>query len=356
MIVKRNTTSSSFLMSPRIKVMLSMTIVVIVVVMTIKQLSMFFLSDWDTTTTRTRTRTNGATTKIAVEQNHKERRNVTNLMETLFANANRKITERRAWLSSEHSEGHQFGELRGAQMWYMFTPVLPCFWTFEKEPSCTELHDGGKWLCGLKELHEIRRKNHEKDFYGVNKHHYQDKPCVVYSIGSNNEFSFEEQVRFVAPGCEIHTFDPTVKETGEGKLLYDHYHDTYGLGGKDSDAGKFPVRSIESIMKELHHNHIDYLKVDVEGYEWDFLHQVDWKSVRVGQLLIEVHPPVEGGGNKFQLKNGMNAHELDIIFHKLEEAGFYLISLEPVTYSNFGQVELVFMHKDWRPEGMLPFM
>lgn len=348
MISKRKT--SSFRISTRIKAMLCMVLVAVVVPLTlIHPISFFFALNWDSAA-RSHTDAVAHPTKEStdIHINH----STNSFMETFFANANRKIAERRAWLSSQHSEGSQFGSLSGAQMWYMFTPVLPCFWTLEKEPSCTKLHDGGKWLCGLKELHETRKKNPSKDFYGVNKHHYQDIPCVVYSIGSNNEFSFEERVRFVAPGCEIHTFDPTVKETGEGKRFYDQYHDTYGLGGIDSDQGRFPIRSIESIMKELNHNYIDFLKVDVEGYEWDFLQQVDWNRVHVGQLLIEMHPPVKGGNN-FLFKNEMNAHELDIIFHKLEEAGFYLISLEPVTYSNFGQVELVFMHRDWRPEGMI---
>lgn len=340
--------------------MLSTALVVLFVVLTMKQLSLFFHSDdWnDNNTTSFRT-----TTNVMKDTDHNHPSSFNELTKILFENANRKIAERRAWLSSEHSEGGPFGKLNGAQMWYMFTPVLPCFWTFEKEPSCIEEHDGGKWLCGLKEVHQSRKENHDGSasaldttFYDgkQNRHryHYQNMPCIVYSIGSNNEFSFEEQVRIVAPGCEIHTFDPTVKETGEGKAFYDQYHGTYGLAGVDSDKGKFPVRSIESIMKELNHNYIDYLKVDIEGFEWDFLRKVDWTRVRVGQLLIEVHPPVKGG-RSFHLSSDMNARELDIIFHKLEDAGFYLISLEPVTYSNFGQVELVFLHKDWRPEGML---
>jgi hypothetical protein len=48
--------------------------------------------------------------------------------------------------------------------------------------------------------------------------HYQ-VPCVVYYMGSNNEFAFafERRVRTLAPCCEIHRFDPTVRETEEGK-------------------------------------------------------------------------------------------------------------------------------------------
>jgi hypothetical protein len=42
---------------------------------------------------------------------------------------------------------------------------------------------------------------------------------------------------------------------------------------------------------------------------------------------------------------------MDVIFSRLESAGFRLVSLEPVTYTNFGQVEAVFVHKEWRPDG-----
>ena len=194
------------------------------------------------------------------------------------------------------------------------------------------------------EVHDLRRKTTiADDEYGANKKHYDDKPCIVYSMGSNNEFAFEERVRTVAPGCEIHTFDPTVKETGKGKGSYDEYHGSYGFGGIDSNQlpkqlGSFPVKSIETITKELNHDHVDYLKVDVEGYEWE-------AQTKVGQLLIELHP------NKMRQTKSMTAMELDVIFTKLENAGFYLISLEPVTYTYFAQVEAVFIHKDWRPDG-----
>ena len=46
-----------------------------------------------------------------------------------------------------------------------------------------------RYLCGA-----IRLKNAKK--------------CVVYSIGSRGEFSFEELMHDVNPNCEIHVFDP----------------------------------------------------------------------------------------------------------------------------------------------------
>ena len=233
-------------------------------------------------------------------------------------------------------------------MWYMFGPVFPCLWTFEKKPPCTERHDGGKWLCGLHEVHAERKTeqaNAGVGAYGVGKHYEQSKSCIVYSMGSADDFSFEERVRHLGPGCEIHTFDPTVVETGKGKPFYDAYHGDYGFGGRDvskGDGQPFAVKSIRTIMQELGHTHVDYLKVDVEGYEWEFFDTVDWSATKVGQILIEVHP---------QPQYNINAKSLDAIFTKLEMAGFRLISLEPVTYTNFGQVELVFVHKDWRPTG-----
>jgi hypothetical protein len=265
------------------------------------------------------------------------------LYATLLQNADRKIAERRGWLSEKHSEGDAFGKLdRGSEMWYMFVPVLPCFWTFEKEPPCTKRHDGGKWLCGLHEVHAARKTLPDSN-YGVGNHYEKEKSCVVYSMGSADDFSFEERVRQIAPGCEIHTFDPTVRESGNGKKFYDAYHGDYGFGGADAAIGEgrpFAVKSISTIMRELGHSHVDYLKIDVEGYEWEFFDSVDWSATSVGQLLIEIHP--------FQQYN-VNAKMLDVVFTKLEKAGFRLVSLEPVTLSNFGQVEVVFVHVDWRP-------
>ncbi len=51
------------------------------------------------------------------------------------ANAERKIAERRAWLSDAHSESRQFKDMKfNTQAWYLFTPYFPCLASFVKEP------------------------------------------------------------------------------------------------------------------------------------------------------------------------------------------------------------------------------
>ena len=162
-------------------------------------------------------------------------------------------------------------------------------------------------------------------------------------MGSANEFSFERRIRTVAPGCEIHTFDPTVKESGEGKDAYDSYHGDYGFGGKDAQGGPFPIKSITTIMKELNHTHVDYLKIDVEGFEWNNFSTVDWNCTKVGQILIEVHPRNEEGKRRavWQPTAGY-----------IDRGGW----LSPYQFrtddkTNVGQVELVFMNINWQPSG-----
>ena len=51
-----------------------------------------------------------------------------------------------------------------------------------------KLGDGGKWIC---DPHRIREEQEE---------------CLVYSVGSNNDFSFEQAIlEVVGEHCEIHT-------------------------------------------------------------------------------------------------------------------------------------------------------
>jgi Methyltransferase domain len=243
-----------------------------------------------------------------------------------ISNAKRKIEERRAWISDEHTEGPVFASLPSPTFWYMFTPYFYCPWTFEKHPSSSVLHEGGKWTCGLQEI-ATRRST---------------LPCIVYSFGSRGEYSFENHVHSVAPACAIHTFDPTSPPPQGPEAKFVTHHDVGLSCCKGDDCWEpFPTECLLQLMMRLEHSSVEILKIDIEGSEWSVLRHVEWSALRVGQILVEFHP---------QFRGPTTAASMNEIFSLLEDAGFYLASLEPSTMSNFGQVEAVFIHREWSPE------
>ena len=83
-----------------------------------------------------------------------------------------------------------------------------------------------------------------------------------------------------ATDCEIHIFDPTSEP-----LKGYNYH-SLGLADHDGEVAmqtdasfagqKFPVKTLQSIMKGLGHTYIDILKIDVDGWECGILEKMDW--------------------------------------------------------------------------------
>lgn len=140
---------------------------------------------------------------------------------------------------------------------------------------------------------------------------------IVYSVGIGNDIDFDvgliEQF-----GCEVHAFDPTPYTarwlaTRIPPLRF--YHHPWAIAGHDGSMTLYPrvrkdgtlsevmytqeaekaargygvevpVLTITSAMQRLGHHHIDLLKLDVEGAEYDVL---DTLPVAPRQLLIEFH-------------------------------------------------------------------
>jgi hypothetical protein len=261
----------------------------------------------------------------------------------LIANAHRKLAERAAWLSPQHSEHAQFRSLPLASSpgWYIFSPVLPCDGTFEKEPSSDKRHDGGKWLCGLQE-EAAAAAAAAPGARGGRAH----PPCAIYSFGSNNEFSFEERVHALVPHCEVHTFDPTSSPppVDSPAAQFVQFHADAGLAGVAEAASAvrpFAVQTLAGLQAALGHRTLLVLKIDIEGSEWGVIAKTDWRSVRAAQISFELHPQFGGGPT--------TVGEAVAYFERLEDSGYYLASLEPVTYTNYGQVEVVFIHRDFVP-------
>eukprot|EP01135_Chromosphaera_perkinsii_P002204 Nk52_evm12s219 gene=Nk52_evmTU12s219 len=163
---------------------------------------------------------------------------------------------------------------------------------WEAEISCPEemrvglAGEGGKWLCDPDRL-----------LGGA------QMKCLVYSVGSNNEYGFEESIHRLYPHCEIHTFDHTVANpTPPGFVRYhkwgvSHTDGAMDANGQLADGG---VYRLPTIIKSLGHEGrtIAVLKIDVEGAEYKtfeeyFVEPTPEKpnvpQFNFEQILIEIH-------------------------------------------------------------------
>jgi hypothetical protein len=199
----------------------------------------------------------------------------------------------------------------------------PCLWTLEKKPSVSQVFDGGKWTCGVREIGRRTAGN---------------SPCVIYSAGSDGNDQFERAVNASAPNCRIFVFDPTISSLP----LWDFTPVAVASSdGELSINGKpYQGRTIASLMQERGHDHLDILKMDVEGAEWGLLESTPWSELCIGELLVELHDNHQA--KKFPML-------LDRYIKPLEAAGLRLYSIEPVCSGCAGQFELAFINVAWHP-------
>lgn len=141
---------------------------------------------------------------------------------------------------------------------------------------------------------------------------------VVYGVGVGHDASWDLAMieRF---GCTVHAFDPTPRSVkwvasekwppqfvfhpwglatfdGEATFVmpnadpnWSSYVMNAGAGTPKHEEVRVPVRRLDSIMRDLGHDHIDVMKIDIEGAEYDVLDDLVAGTVRPGQILVEFH-------------------------------------------------------------------
>lgn len=142
---------------------------------------------------------------------------------------------------------------------------------------------------------------------------------VVYSLGVGSNISFDLSL-IARLGVTVYAFDPTPESAAfvaktrppaefrfrqigvsgrDGtmqlttiKAASRYYRPATLLRIRDDEATSVTVdvRSLGTIMTELGHDHIDLLKMDIEGGEYAVLDALLESPVRPGQILVEFHP------------------------------------------------------------------
>jgi hypothetical protein len=153
-------------------------------------------------------------------------------------------------------------------IWFQdhYEPSFHC----EFEERIGQMGDGGKWICDPERIRQ--RKN------------FGEERCLVYSVGSNGDFSFEESVLSeISKDCEVHTFDPM--EAGKWKTPSHVQYHSVALGMKQ------PAKPLAELVKELGHTgrRIDLFKIDCEGCEWETYKSWFGSGVDIRQILVELH-------------------------------------------------------------------
>ena len=178
--------------------------------------------------------------------------------------------------------------------------------------------DGGKWVC------------HPRVFLA------NVERCVIYSLGSSGDFSFEFQVSQIAPGCEIHTFDPMELAHAPSLPPNIHFH-KYAIVPQreidEMDTQKEGIMSLQQAMKRLGHKQLTVLKMDIEGGEFSKGFFDDHKDSiwrRIGQLMIEIHTE-----NRF--------NEVMMIYERMMQSGLMMFHRELNPYG-VGVFEFAFIN------------
>lgn len=96
--------------------------------------------------------------------------------------------------------------------------------------------------------------------------------------------------------------------------------------GSDSDSGetkeysdiKIQIRQLESVFRENNLSHVHFMKIDVEGFEYEVIKGNDWNVYRPEVLCIEAdhiekdwRPILRKQGYKFIFHDGLNEYYTD---------------------------------------------
>ena len=158
--------------------------------------------------------------------------------------------------------------------------------------------------------------NNYGGFYVCSK--FLNKDSIIYSIGIGEDITFDQSV-IENFNCKVFGFDPTPKSIDwikrQNTPIQFNFYD-FGISNKNeivefylpknkesdisgsiilhndlslTDKVIVQMRTVDYIMKEFGHKHIDVLKMDIEGAEYKVIDNIITSKISVTQILVEFH-------------------------------------------------------------------
>jgi len=218
------------------------------------------------------TRTNLHPRKLGLAGRHTEQRdlwwsNILSKHEALKA-AQAKVRRR--------AESNEFRSYGMKTAYDFVEPVVSCTDEVRFGSQIFNVGDGPKWVCGPQIL--------------------KDTPeCLIYSVGSDWNFQFEDAITKVAPKCEIHVFDGTMNLTTRPLPSLTpnlKFHNLNVISEcEEESAAKFSSKCVQNILHDLGHDKrtITWFKIDCEGCEYSVLPEMLKRAASIDEVFVEVH-------------------------------------------------------------------
>jgi len=177
---------------------------------------------------------------------------------------------------------------------------------------------------------------------------------VVYSFGIGEDMSFDNAITKIH-NCHVFCFDPTPKSINWFKKQKENqciHFCEYGISEQNefvefylpkntdhvsgsvinqrnvdlNNTVRVEMKALNSIMNEIGHKHIDVLKMDIEGAEYNVIKNILENDLSITQILVEFHDRFFDDGLNMtkqaikMLKD--NGYEIFAISDSFEEISF----------------------------------
>ncbi|CAB9509807.1 Methyltransferase-like protein 24 [Seminavis robusta] len=190
-----------------------------------------------------------------------------------------------------------------------------------------------------------------------------DGDCVIYGAGIAYETSFEVTMAQKNTGCAVHSFDCTMNDVDALTRFIDYQKDIVNLafhpwcvGEEDAvdqdvlkksnvyDMSKFSSNMVrlEEIMERLHHEEVDLLKFDIEGFEWKLFDSILQSTEHLPrQMAFELHTRHANPGYvPPHLVKEKGREAVVALFDRLYQLGYRTVSKE-LNFGDFRCAEFV---------------